>query len=330
MPPEALSQKTDEESVRPLQTPEIFTSIAEARDFFEDQVRRCVHEYHRALTSVPPDMVGATSDVLLRKYARLLDEITLARTRFEQSRGASLTNKERMGIKMLKIYQLRHTFLFGAGHFKTTGVENWETLNPIFEEIVSLAASIVETTTTTTTYETEDSAQHSMSPGGTTTKPLKPSFSLDNGVIGPLYDVATLCRDPILRRRAVDLLRSAPRREGVFDSQLYAIVAEKIIAVEEAVAAAQADGVNDINDLKSLIKDVFLGTSTRQESQEHSESTKSSEVPSAVRLTDADADAYPSLDIGNRKMILIVVRQEETEPETGTNPNVNNNNNNTP
>jgi hypothetical protein len=297
MPQEEFSRT--EESSRPLETPETFNSIAEARDFFENQSRKCVHEYHRTLKRVPPDAVEATSNFLLQEYAFLLEKFTAAMTRFEQSRGSSLTNKERMGMKILKIYQLRHTFLFGAANFKRTGVENWDIFNPMFEEIVSLAASIVEITT----YETESA--HSMSPGssspkGGTTR-LKPSFSLDNGVIAPLYDVATLCRDPILRRRAVHLLRSARRREGVFNSQLCAIVAEKIIAVEEA-AATQAEGFDDdINNLESLMKNMFLGT-TKQESQEHNQIKKSSEVPSAVRLT----YAYPRSDVDNEKVVLIV------------------------
>lgn len=253
IPQEEFSQT--ESSGYGLEIPEIFKSIAEAHEFFEYQSRKCVYEYHRILKRVPPEVLEATSDVLLQEYAFLLEKFTASLNRFEQSRGSSLTKKEWMGIKLLKIYQLRHTFLFGANNFKKTGVENWEIFTPIFEEIVSLAASIIEAT-----YKIEPAhlvSLGSSAPEGDTTK-LKPFFSLDNGVIIPLYDVATLCRDPILRRRAIRLLRSAPRREGIFDSQLFAIVAERVIAVEEAATTQVTGFNNDINNLEPLINNLVL------------------------------------------------------------------------
>jgi hypothetical protein len=38
-----------------------------------------------------------------------------------------------------------------------------------------------------------------------------PSFTFEMGVIPPLYFVATQCRDPAIRRRALSLLKKAPR-----------------------------------------------------------------------------------------------------------------------
>lgn len=72
------------------------------------------------------------------------------------------------------------------------------------------------------------------------TKPLAPSFALDMGVIGPLYEVARRCRDPGLRRRIVHLLRLSNRQEGLLKSSTYAKIVETIIDIEEA-------GLTDIN-----------------------------------------------------------------------------------
>jgi hypothetical protein len=61
----------------------------------------------------------------------------------------------------------------------------------------------------------------------------KPVFSLDIGIVTPLYVVVSRCRDPAIRRRGLQLLASCNRREGIWDSTLAARVAERIIAIEE-------------------------------------------------------------------------------------------------
>ena len=60
-----------------------------------------------------------------------------------------------------------------------------------------------------------------------------PLFSYDMRIVGPLYGLAHHCRDPSIRRKAVALLKSCNRREGIWDSMLTATVAEKVIEIEE-------------------------------------------------------------------------------------------------
>ncbi|KAH6885189.1 C6 zinc finger domain protein [Thelonectria olida] len=55
----------------------------------------------------------------------------------------------------------------------------------------------------------------------------------DMGWIPPLYYTALKCRDPKLRLQAVELLRLVPHREGIWDSNMVASIAEKVIAIEE-------------------------------------------------------------------------------------------------
>jgi len=64
----------------------------------------------------------------------------------------------------------------------------------------------------------------------------KPSFTLALGVVTPLYVTCSRCRDPGIRRRALHLLATCNRKEGIWDSTLSARVAERIIAIEEAGA----------------------------------------------------------------------------------------------
>jgi hypothetical protein len=59
-------------------------------------------------------------------------------------------------------------------------------------------------------------------------------FTYDIAIVTPpLMLVATKCREPILRRRALQLLRQAPRRDALWSSVAAPSVVEKVIAIEE-------------------------------------------------------------------------------------------------
>ena len=61
------------------------------------------------------------------------------------------------------------------------------------------------------------------------------SFSL--GIVDPLYEVCARCRDPTLRRRALDLLAKHPRQECVWSSWSAWKVGKFLMRVEEEGAA---------------------------------------------------------------------------------------------
>ncbi|KAI9644520.1 tRNA A64-2'-O-ribosylphosphate transferase [Ciborinia camelliae] len=58
-------------------------------------------------------------------------------------------------------------------------------------------------------------------------------FSFDIGIVPPLHVVATKCREPSIRRKAVDLLFRSPRQEGMWDGVLSARIGRWIISCEE-------------------------------------------------------------------------------------------------
>ncbi len=58
-------------------------------------------------------------------------------------------------------------------------------------------------------------------------------FTVDMGYLPALYYVALKCRVPRLRRQAIELLRSAPHREGVWDGEVAAYAAELVMEMEE-------------------------------------------------------------------------------------------------
>jgi hypothetical protein len=58
-------------------------------------------------------------------------------------------------------------------------------------------------------------------------------FSFELQIIPPLYYTAIKCQVPSIRRRAVELLRLAPRREGLWNAHVATKVAEMVIEIEE-------------------------------------------------------------------------------------------------
>lgn len=58
-------------------------------------------------------------------------------------------------------------------------------------------------------------------------------FGFSLGLIPPLFLIATRCREPLLRKEAVAILRSTHRSEGCWDSCSAALIAEHVINIEE-------------------------------------------------------------------------------------------------
>jgi hypothetical protein len=58
-------------------------------------------------------------------------------------------------------------------------------------------------------------------------------FSFDLAVVPPLYTVVIKCRDPHIRRAAINLLNRYPRREGVWDSVAASGLGRWVMALEE-------------------------------------------------------------------------------------------------
>ena len=55
----------------------------------------------------------------------------------------------------------------------------------------------------------------------------------DLGIIAPLFYAALKCRDPWVRREAISCLHVAPHRESIWDGELAAAAARKIMEIEE-------------------------------------------------------------------------------------------------
>lgn len=69
----------------------------------------------------------------------------------------------------------------------------------------------------------------------------KPSYSVGLSIVEPLHSVCVRCRNPRIRRQALQLLKMCNRKEGIWDSLICAKVAERIIDLE----TAQTDGSSE-------------------------------------------------------------------------------------
>ncbi|RHZ57991.1 uncharacterized protein CDV56_103603 [Aspergillus thermomutatus] len=62
-------------------------------------------------------------------------------------------------------------------------------------------------------------------------------FSLETGLISSLCYTASKCRNPLLRRKAINLLYRGPQKEGLWSMHQHAIIARIIVQIEEAEVA---------------------------------------------------------------------------------------------
>ncbi|KAK0100591.1 hypothetical protein ONS95_007048 [Cadophora gregata] len=93
----------------------------------------------------------------------------------------------------------------------------WDRYEADFESAISISKSIV------------DAALISSPINGT----IAPRFMPDTGFVNPLFCVVIWCRNPHLRRKAIDILERAACRDGFWDSSICARTGRIIMMLEE-------------------------------------------------------------------------------------------------
>ncbi|KAL4895390.1 hypothetical protein BDV59DRAFT_173823 [Aspergillus ambiguus] len=94
-----------------------------------------------------------------------------------------------------------------------------------FQAIVNLAESISET-------------------WKTASQDFNLLFSFDLGITPPMFLVASRCRHPLIRRKAVDLMLHSSFYHGAWQDRYSALCAQRIIEIEEEHASIMADRIN--------------------------------------------------------------------------------------
>ncbi|KAH8893038.1 hypothetical protein GQ53DRAFT_122608 [Thozetella sp. PMI_491] len=131
-------------------------------------------------------------------------------------------NLENQRILILQIRRL-NMYLAIAGQEMSPGCEmHWDRHMPVFVEMLSYAHQIVPAS-----IDKGGDAHYGSQLG------IFPHFSLEGGVILPLFLLASRCRHPVVRRAAIVIIDRLSRREGALNGSLVARVADRIVSIEE-------------------------------------------------------------------------------------------------
>lgn len=167
-----------------------------------------------------PDHQVSSHDAV-RLYLNVFDRWSNAFKAMIATLHHSMTDQEKYAVQALEMKRLgfRSSLDLLSRRGEVDNQMLWDDYNEAFEHALNIAESLLQTSSAQTQG---------------TSMQRKSFFTLDIGVVGPLYDIAHRCRDPSIRRRAIRLLYAYPRQEGMWDGVLSARVAERIVAIEES------------------------------------------------------------------------------------------------
>jgi hypothetical protein len=208
--------------------PTEFSHATQAKDYLE------FYSHMHALTrgSMETPKITQPESAEFQMYLRILSQWSAAFESLITSQQHNFSEAEQRTVNILRIWQT----MTSAGismHLKYHATVDDQALWDHFEEghrqVVALAEQVLK----------------SISPHISPNREPTHHFTLDVGIVGPLYDTARICRDPLIRRKAINLLRQYPCREGLWDSLLAARAAERQMEIEES-AVPEVRSAGDI------------------------------------------------------------------------------------
>jgi hypothetical protein len=75
----------------------------------------------------------------------------------------------------------------------------------------------------------------------------QPQFYMEIGILPALFFLSAKCRDPHVRRQAIDIMQTNHIQEGIWNSEMAAKVAKRVMALEEGEFTVKSS--NDIDDI---------------------------------------------------------------------------------
>lgn len=153
---------------------------------------------------------------LTEQKQRFLEDFRNWRNAFQPLWRASQSISGSKNFMTAVALEMRSKSLFISllgNHFIGDGV--YDALTAHFREVVDLAKMFVKN------EKLQNDSQRA-------------SFTFDDPFIGSVYFVILKCRDQSLRREAIAILQSHPRRDGVMDSVLMAKIGTMHMNIEEA------------------------------------------------------------------------------------------------
>ena len=219
--------------------PSHFATIEDARNWYD------AFDWAHNFSSHDPEVHGVQDDlrdpVMHRRHERALDGWSAL---FDALLGDMdvnrMSQRERNAVAVLQVRRWQSRIAFQMVLRDELGDCNpmlWDEYGAHFAEVLDRLETVLRT------QDDLDRVAAPSTPLSTSTSTTTPGsnrprtlFSLDFGLVAPLYEIARLCRTPHLRRRAIALLRAHPMREGMWDSLLAARAAEAQMELEEGMA----------------------------------------------------------------------------------------------
>ncbi|KAJ0117791.1 hypothetical protein J7T55_001991 [Diaporthe amygdali] len=226
--------------------PDQFDSLHEARIAWDTLCEQMFRFTERLFAQASQDGPMGVLPASLRQYGlSFRGRIEAWADAFEHILSArsspGVSSQEKAAIAVLKMFQIMGQVLFLMTF--SDSEQHFDVFQPQFKTIVDLGLEVVgdeERRAAEKRCPDPRTCHHHNSHepdifGGQSymANHIKPSFSADLGIVPPLYVVATKCRNPVLRRQAIQLLRSSSRREGMWDSELTARIGMWIMDIEE-------------------------------------------------------------------------------------------------
>ena len=219
--------------------PTYFTSLQEAQNSFCYHQNRCLKKTYDLDTAVlrrnPASLL--VEDAYLDSYIHCRDAIreilhcwSSAFEAFLVKSSATMDSKALQGAAVLKInHRVASLNIKFNKQSKLQDPTNWDPYTRECAEIVDLVTLVLNMNKN----------------GPESSRSRSPLFSMDMNTVFPLFNIAHRCRDPTIRRRAIALLYSPPRQEGLWHSVITARVAERMMTMEEA-GLGEVKSCNDV------------------------------------------------------------------------------------
>jgi hypothetical protein len=204
-----------------LKDPESFRTLESAYETFDSLLNRTLHA-HRTMEMLLDDPSGfpdfeylfLETEIARGKCFQYLEQWSRTFNRYLMSDRLQHERSSDKNAYVLQIWSIT-TKIFLSVRL-TDAEETWDQFHGEFNIVVALAEAFIEAScTTNTSYRGVD------------------SFSFHLGILSPLFLTSIRCRDSAIRRRAVHILSSLRRCEGLWDSRLAATVARNVIDAEE-------------------------------------------------------------------------------------------------
>ncbi|KAL5332126.1 hypothetical protein BJX70DRAFT_185575 [Aspergillus crustosus] len=218
-----------------------FTTLSEARSVLDQLMTKALH-FIRSVGIMREARDAETQFELETEQRGVQQELHTWRSSFDKllaKIGPKIQPSDHCASLLLQIYY--HTAQSWLLAVLARNEDRYDSFTPQFEAVVSDAEEIIRTVSASsfTTPAYQESA-----------------FSLEGELIAPLYHAACRCRQPSIRRRAINILSHYSKREGMWDARLYRAVATLVVKVEESHCVVPPTSERDIHSLARVYEEV--------------------------------------------------------------------------